>query len=175
MWLDLANQMRQPATLSWEQNTMATDRVLGGQQSVLRGQVLWQDFDGGSGYCVSLSLCLFHELVSQSMCVCSAAQSCPTICDTMDYSLPVSSVQGILQVGILAWVAMPSSRGSFWLRNWTCVSRVSCIAGRFFTAEPPGKPLVSQTPWKFYELLHIPSTNLSPVRIIQRQFPFPGN
>ena len=32
---------------------------------------------------------------------------------------------------------MPSSRGSSWPRNRT---QVSDIAGRFFTAEPPGKP-----------------------------------
>ena len=35
---------------------------------------------------------------------------------------------------------MPSSRGSSQSQNWTCVSWDSCIAGGFFTAEPPGKP-----------------------------------
>ena len=39
-------------------------------------------------------------------------QSCPTLCDPMDCSLPGSSVHGILQARILEWVAMPSSRGS---------------------------------------------------------------
>ena len=34
---------------------------------------------------------------------------CPTLCDPMDYSLPGFSVHGILQAGILEWVAMPSS------------------------------------------------------------------
>ena len=38
------------------------------------------------------------------------------------------SHQGSLR--ILEWVAYPSSRESSWPRNWT---RVSCIAGRFFT------------------------------------------
>ena len=51
-----------------------------------------------------------------------------------------SSVQGILQMRILEWVAMPSSRDSSQPRDQTCVSCDSCIAGRFFTAEPPGKP-----------------------------------
>ena len=32
------------------------------------------------------------------------------------------------QARILEWVAMPSSRGSFQPRNWTCVSYVSCIS-----------------------------------------------
>ena len=33
---------------------------------------------------------------------------CPTLCDPMDCSLPGSSVHGILQAGILKWVAIPS-------------------------------------------------------------------
>ena len=41
-----------------------------------------------------------------------AAQSCPTLCDPMDYSPPGSSVHGILQARILEWVAMSFSRGS---------------------------------------------------------------
>ena len=40
-----------------------------------------------------------------------------------------SSVHGILQARILEWVAISSSRSS-WPRDQT---RVSCIAGRFFT------------------------------------------
>ena len=39
------------------------------------------------------------------------AQSCPTLCDPMDCGLPGSSVHGILQAGILEWVAMPFSMG----------------------------------------------------------------
>ena len=35
---------------------------------------------------------------------------------------------------------MPSSGGSFQTRGWTRVSWDSYSAGRFFTAEPPGKP-----------------------------------
>ena len=35
---------------------------------------------------------------------------------------------------------MPSSRGSFQPKDQTAISCVSCIAGRFFTAEPLGKP-----------------------------------
>ena len=33
------------------------------------------------------------------------AQSCPTLCDPMDFSLPGSSVHGIFQARILEWVA----------------------------------------------------------------------
>ena len=36
-------------------------------------------------------------------------QSCPTLCDPVDYSLPGSCVHGILQARIMEWVAMPFS------------------------------------------------------------------
>ena len=49
----------------------------------------------------------------------------------MDYSLPGSSVHGILQARIMERVAMPSSRGSSQPRNQT---QVSPVAGRLFTS-----------------------------------------
>ena len=36
-----------------------------------------------------------------------------TLCDPVDYNPPGSSVHGILQAGVLEWVAMPFSRGIF--------------------------------------------------------------
>ena len=60
----------------------------------------------------------------------SVAQSCLTLWDSVDCSLPGSSVHGILQVRILEWVAIPFSRGSSPNRDRT---QVSHIAGRFFT------------------------------------------
>ena len=36
------------------------------------------------------------------------AQSCPTLCDPMDYSLPSSSVHGIFQAIVLEWIPFPS-------------------------------------------------------------------
>jgi len=66
-------------------------------------------------------------------------QSCLTLCDPMNCSLPGFSVHGILQAEILEWVAMPSSRESSQPRDQTCISYGSCTAGRFFTTEPLGK------------------------------------
>ena len=60
-------------------------------------------------------------------------QSCLTLCDPMDYSLPGSPVHGILQARILEWVAMPSSRGSSRPRDGTRISYVSCIGWQIFT------------------------------------------
>ena len=64
------------------------------------------------------------------------AQSCPSPSDPMDCSPPGSSVHGIFQASVLEWVVMPSSSGSSQPRDRT---HVSCMAGRFFTAEPPGE------------------------------------
>ena len=65
-----------------------------------------------------------------------ATQSCPTLCDPMDYS-PQGSVHGILQARKLEWVAIPFSRGSSQPRDqiqdslhWQADSLPS---------EPPGK------------------------------------
>ena len=73
------------------------------------------------------------------------AQLCPTLCDPMDYTVP-----GILQARILEWVAFPFSRGFSQPRNQT---RVSCIAGRFFTSWATRDKMCLQAP--------IPSMNLS--------------
>ena len=56
-------------------------------------------------------------------------QSCLTLCDPVDCSLPSSSVRGILQARILEWVAISFSRGSSWPRDRTRISR---IGGRRF-------------------------------------------
>ena len=67
--------------------------------------------------------------------VCISAkslQSCPTLCNPMDCSLPGSSVHGILQARILEGVAMPSSRGSS--QDPTHTSLMSpALASEFFT------------------------------------------
>ena len=45
------------------------------------------------------------------------SQSCPTLCDPMDYTAP-----GILQARVLKWVAFPFSRGSSQPRDGTLIS-----------------------------------------------------
>ena len=71
--------------------------------------------------------------------VSEVAQSCLTLCDPMDFSLPGSSNHGILQARILEWVAISFFRGSSQPRDRIQVSR---IAGRNFnlwaTREAPG-------------------------------------
>ena len=69
--------------------------------------------------------------INQTMKV-KVAQSCPTLCDPMDFT-----VHRILQARILEWVAFPFSRGSSQTRDQTHVSR---IAVGFLPAEPQAKP-----------------------------------
>ena len=50
-----------------------------------------------------------HTFQSSTVCVCvKLLQLCPILCDPMDYSLPASSVHGILQARILEWDAFAS-------------------------------------------------------------------
>ena len=65
------------------------------------------------------------------------AQSCLTLCDTMDCNPPGFSVHGILQARMLESVAVPFSRGSPRPRDQT---QVSYIAGRFFSISAPREP-----------------------------------
>ena len=77
------------------------------------------------------------------------------------YGLPGSSVQGILQIRILEWVAVPSSRGSSLPRNQTHVSRVSCISGRFFNHGGTYKTIIAllnlSMPWKLLHMAEVKS------------------
>ena len=54
----------------------------------------------------------------------SVTQSCLTLWDPTNCSLPRSSVHGILQARILEWGAIPFSRGSSRPRDQTPVSRI---------------------------------------------------
>ena len=58
------------------------------------------------------------------------AQSCPTLCDPTDGSLPGSAVHEIFQARILERVAISFSSGPSQPRDQT---QVSCIADRHFT------------------------------------------
>ena len=71
-------------------------------------------------------------------CCCLVVQSCPTLCDPMDYSPPGSSVHGISQARILKWVAIFFSRVSSWPRD----GRMCLLHWQmdFFTTESPSKP-----------------------------------
>ena len=62
------------------------------------------------------------------------------LCSPMDCSPPGSSVCGILQAGILEWVAISYSRGSSQPRDQTPVSMSSALTGGFFTTIASWEP-----------------------------------
>ena len=55
-------------------------------------------------------------------------QSCLTLCDPMDCSLPGSSVHGIFQTIVLEWIAISFLSGSSRPRDGT---QVSCIVYKY--------------------------------------------
>ena len=83
-------------------------------------------------------------------------QSCPTLCNPVDYSPPGFSVHGVFQAKMLEWVAMPSSGGIFpiqgsnshlWcLLPWQVVSLPLHLLGNLM--ESFIKSAVSVVPWK---------------------------
>ena len=78
------------------------------------------------------------------------AQSCPTLCDPVDCSLPGSSVHGIFRARILEWVTISFSRGSSQPRDRTLVSH---IGGRRFNLWATREaPVVKNLPamWKIW-------------------------
>ena len=79
--------------------------------------------------CLVLSKVLVCTKCFILMCVCESL-GCVQLCNSMDCSPLASAAHGIPQARILEWVAIPFSRGPFQPWDWT---RVSCIAGRFFT------------------------------------------
>ena len=54
----------------------------------------------------------WKAMVHAMLCYAKSLQSCLTLCNPMNYSLPGFSVHGILQARTLEWVALSSSRES---------------------------------------------------------------
>ena len=82
------------------------------------------------------------------------AQSCPTLCDPMDYT-----AYGILQARILEWVAFPFSRGSSQPRDRTQVFHIAdgsqnYISNAFFV-NGQIKCFVKSSNQKMYEHLFL--------------------
>ena len=73
----------------------------------------WLKFVKRATFCKPLESGNWQTSVSiNDLTACLDTQSCPILFDSMNYSLPGSSVHGILQAGLLVWVAISSTRGS---------------------------------------------------------------
>ena len=87
---------------------------------------------------------LLDPMAKREMCFCFVrahvpAQSCLTLCDPMDHSLPGSSVHVVFQARILKWAAISSCRGSSHPEMELLSHASPALAGRSFTTVPPGK------------------------------------
>ena len=69
-----------------------------------------------------LSIWNLHNTVNELCVRAKLLHSCLTLCNPVDCRHPDSSVHGILQAGILEWVAMLSSRGYSPPRDQNCSS-----------------------------------------------------
>ena len=96
-----------------------------GSLSLLQGIFPTQGWNPGFPHCRRILYQLSHKGSKVKV-----AQSCLTLCNPMDCSLPGSSIHEILQARILEWVAIPFSGRSSQPTNQT---QVSHIAGGFFT------------------------------------------
>ena len=95
---------------------------------VRKGYMCWNHrFQNGSGRVHTQSGVYWIWPLSATV-ICTLSRL--TLCNPMEGSPLGFSVHGVFQARILEWVAMPSSRGSSWPRDWT---QVFGTAGRFFT------------------------------------------
>ena len=111
------------------------------------------------------------------------AQSCLTLCDPMECSLPVSSVHGIFQTRILQWVAISFSSD---LPNPGIELWSPALQADSLPSEPPGKPpkkaehqrINAFELWCWRRLLTVPFTtrrsNQSILREINPEYSFEG-
>ena len=83
-----------------------------------------------------ISFFLFYSLLTNSYMYVLVAQSCPTLCNTKDCSLPGSSVHGILQARILECVACPppGDLPDLGIEPGSPILWADCLL-----SEPPGK------------------------------------
>ena len=112
--------------------TSLLSNLYAGQEATVRtgqGPIDWFQIGKRVHQGYILSPCLFNlnaAYIMQSVRLkwSEAAQSCPSLCNPMDCSLPGSSVLGIFQATVLEWIAISFSRGSSQPRDQTRVSRI---------------------------------------------------
>ena len=78
------------------------------------------------------------------VCCCLVTKYVQLFCNPMHCSLPGLYVHGTSQARILEWVAISFSTRSSQPRDQSCLSCISALAVRFFSAEAPGKPNVRE-------------------------------
>ena len=94
--------------------------------SVLQGIFPIQGSNPGLPHCRLILYSLGHR-VTTAAAAAKSLQSCPTLCDPIDGSLPGSAVPGILQARTLEWVAISFSSAWKWKVKAKSLSRVRLL------------------------------------------------
>ena len=94
-------------------------------------------------------------LLRLSAAAAKSLQSCPTLCNPMDCSLPGSPVPGILQARTLEWVSISFSNAWKWKVKVKLLSRVRLLATPWTAAyqAPPSMGFSRQEYWSGVPLL----------------------
>ena len=106
--------------------------------------------------CIHICVCVYIYMYIY-IYIYTYAQSSPTLCYPVDYSLPGSSIHRVFQARILEIVVISYSRGSSWPRNQTHVSCISCISRHLYhctTCEAHNIDNLDEV-YKFSETLNI--------------------
>ena len=92
---------------------------------------------------------LYPSIFNSSAAAAKSLQSCPTLCDPMDGSLPSSPIPGILQARTQEWVAISFSSAWKWKGKVKSLSRARLLATPWTVAyqAPPSMRFSSQEYW----------------------------
>jgi len=104
---------------------------------------------------------IWYCLYMDSAAAAAAAkllQSCPTLCDPMDCSLPGFSIHGILQARTLEWIAISFSNAWKWKVNVKLLSRVQLFATPW-TAAYQAPPSMGFSRQQYWSGVPLPSPN----------------
>ena len=113
------------AHIEWVRDSFQNEKL--GTSTQRNAHTQWISHQGVYRHALApaTSPCLCISRVQITWCLCAELlQSRVTPSNSMDCSPADSSVHGILQARILEWVALPTSRGSSWPKNWTCLSYI---------------------------------------------------
>ena len=99
-------------------------------------------YNSVAGVCWMLSVThpMVNDIILGTDSAAKSLQSCPTLCDPTDGSLPGSPVPGILQARTLEWVAISFSNAWKWKVKVKSLSRVRLFATPWtaaYQAPPP--------------------------------------
>ena len=112
----------------------------------------------------SIHLCLFCCFAYRVIVAAAAAkslQSCPTLCNPIDYgSLPGSAIPGILQARTQEWVAISFSNAWKWKVKMNALSRVWLLATPW-TAAYQAPPSMGFSKQEYWSGVPLPSLGLS--------------